>query len=150
MSSAKKVKLKVCGMVHEANILAVGELNPDFMGFIFYPNSVRFVGKEFRIPDGLRPEILRVGVFVNQSVDEIVKLSRLHSLQFAQLHGNETPDVCEELKSKGVGVIKAFGVDDLFDFRQLEEYEPVVDYFLFDTQIQSDLAAPGEASTGLF
>lgn len=130
-----KVKLKVCGMRDQANILEVAALMPDYMGFIFYPGSKRFVGNDFVIPDELTGSIKRVGVFADQPVDEILKLSWQNNLDFIQLHGSESPDYCRQIRESGHGVIKAFGVHRSFDFKRLDAYrEETVNFFLFDTK----------------
>lgn len=134
MTNAGRIGLKVCGMVDASNILEVGELNPEFMGFIFYPKSGRYVSRNFRIPAALPKEIQRVGVFVNQPLEEILHVSRGQALNCVQLHGSEAPDLCIDVKRNGFRVIKAFGIDEEFDFCQVIEYTPVVDYFLFDSK----------------
>lgn len=126
--------LKVCGMRDVDNIREVGALAPDYMGFIFYRNSPRYVGEGFTIPDTLPPGIRRVGVFVNESTQEIMETTKNHRLDFVQLHGQEPADQCRKLKDEGVGVIKVFSVDDDTRFKETEEYREAVDYFLFDTK----------------
>jgi phosphoribosylanthranilate isomerase len=106
---------------------------PDFMGFIFYSGSQRFVGNNFKIPDVPR-EIKRVGVFVHESTSAILKLATLHQLAFIQLHGGESTIQCKELKGLGLSVIKVFSVGERFDFNTVKEFVPVADYFLFDTK----------------
>ena len=129
-----KIQLKVCGMRDSENILKVSELQPDYMGFIFYAKSKRFVGNAFRIPDQLSKDIKRVGVFVNETTDKILALAKTHSLDFIQLHGNEPVSQCAELKQNNLGVIKVFSVDAQFDFLEIVPYKKVVNYFLFDTK----------------
>lgn len=116
------------------NILAVAELAPDFMGFIFYRHSPRFVGDDFEMPESLPPSILKVGVFVNELTDVIMEKVRAQKLDYVQLHGDETVEQCEKLTLEGVGVIKAFGVDEHMDFSVVAAYSHTVDYFLFDTR----------------
>jgi phosphoribosylanthranilate isomerase len=130
----RKIKLKVCGMRDPENILQVAEFHPDYMGFIFYEKSKRYVGKEFEIPVQLNKNIKRVGVFVNESTERILNLARLHNLDFIQLHGDEGVRQCLELKQERLGVIKAFSVDENFNFAKVEPYKKVVDLFLFDTK----------------
>lgn len=119
-----------------ANIESVLALNPDFMGFIFYEKSPRFVG------DTLSEELLRsfprstrkVGVFVNAHPDFILKNVKKYGLDLVQLHGDELPDVCRNIQNRGVSIIKAFQVDANFQFGRLNNYKPHCDYFLFDTK----------------
>jgi phosphoribosylanthranilate isomerase len=127
------VKLKICGMRNPANIAEVAALQPDYMGFIFYEKSPRYVGKNFLIP-AIQPSIKRIGVFVNEDTERIVDTIIRHNLDFAQLHGNESVGQCQKLKEKGIKIIKAFSIDDDFDFQSLKPYTPYVTYFLFDTK----------------
>ncbi len=119
------IRLKICGMRDAANIKAVAELRPDYMGFIFYEKSPRFVGKQFVIRDlGLNT----VGVFVNESTQNILE----KGVRTVQLHGDESPFEVDELKENGLTIIKAFSIDDNFDFERTKKYN--ADYFLFDTK----------------
>lgn len=129
-----KVKLKICGMRDEANILDVASLKPDYFGFIFYSKSPRFVGDDFVLPTKLSPDILRVGVFVNETSSVILDKAKAYNLDYIQLHGNETPSQCAELGQLGLGIMKVFSVGDDFDFEITKPYKNVVDYFLFDTK----------------
>lgn len=124
---------KVCGMRDAHNVRAVGQLQPDYMGFIFYKGSPRFVGDSFRIRNDLPTNIKRVGVFVNEALGRVQQLIQKHQLDFVQLHGDESVAYAQELKSR-VGVIKVFRVDEAFDFSSTSDYESIVDYFLFDTR----------------
>jgi phosphoribosylanthranilate isomerase len=133
MIGAQEIKLKVCGMRDAANILAVASLRPDYMGFIFYPGSPRFVGENFRLPEGL-DEVQKVGVFVNAGATEMLNVRDRLRLDVLQLHGNESPEVVKELKANGVLVFKVFSVGDSFDFTTVEPYVGYADYFLFDTK----------------
>lgn len=121
-------------MRERANITEVLEMKPDFMGFIFYPLSPRYVGDDFIIPEDMPLSTKKVGVFVNERNDIILKKVGKHRLDFVQLHGDETPAQCKELRDKGVGVIKFFPVDDETDFGITTPYKDAVDYFLFDTR----------------
>ena len=116
------------------NIAAVGSLRPQYMGFIFYSKSPRFVGDSFDIPANLPASIKRVGVFVNEANAVIINRSNALKLGLVQLHGNESPAQCDELKATGLGVIKVFSIDDDFNFELTKPYREVVDYFLFDTK----------------
>ena len=116
------------------NILAVSQLQPDFMGFIFYAPLPRYVGDDFRMPGNLPAQTNRVGVFVNQSDALILQKIEESKLDFVQLHGEESAQQCHDIKKHGVGVIKVFSVDDDMNFQITEEYAQVADYFLFDTK----------------
>lgn len=118
-------------MKYPGNISEVAALQPDYMGFIFYPRSPRFVGNEL-IAD-VPEHIIRTGVFVDESAEKIKELIGRYRLGTVQLHGSEDPDFCADLKDR-VLVIKAFGVDEHFDFGKLASFARKVDYFLFDTK----------------
>jgi phosphoribosylanthranilate isomerase len=129
----QSLKWKVCGMRDSQNIVEVSQLQPDYMGFIFYAASPRYVGEDFVMPD-IPPATKRVGVFVNADDAVIRQKVRDYKLDFVQLHGAESPDQCARLKKENVGVIKVFSVDDEIDFKITEKYRGLVDYFLFDTK----------------
>lgn len=118
------------------NIKEVGALQPDFMGFIFYSKSKRFVGENFSIESlkNLPNSIKKVGVFVNESPEIILEKVNNYKLDTVQLHGNESVADCRFLQGKNIEIIKAFSVDATFDFGILKSYESVCDYFLFDTK----------------
>lgn len=131
------LKLKVCGMKFAANIAAVAELQPNYLGFIFYDKSPRFISDvSAELIKYIPAEIKTVGVFVNEDLEVVKQKVKAHQLKAVQLHGNETPDYCQQLKGSfnELEVIKAFGIDEDFDFKILEAYLDVVDYFLFDTK----------------
>jgi phosphoribosylanthranilate isomerase len=129
------VKIKVCGMRDPENIAQVADLKLDYMGFIFYPGSKRYVNDiSEEVLSKIPTETIKTGVFVDASFEDIVAAVNKYHLQAVQLHGNETPELCKQLKKEGLEVIKAFGVDESFDFDVLEEYTEVVDHFLFDTK----------------
>lgn len=130
-----KLKIKVCGMKHAANIAAVAELRPDYLGFIFYNKSSRYISEvSAELIKYVPQEIKTVGVFVDEDLEIVRALVQKHYLKVVQLHGKEEVAYCEEVQKLGVEVIKAFGIHPDFNFNVLEAYEPVVDYFLFDTQ----------------
>jgi phosphoribosylanthranilate isomerase len=130
------MKIKVCGLRLQGNIEEVVLLQPNFIGFIFYEKSPRFVGEQLNeeyvrsIPSNIK----KVGVFVNASPGYIVDTVKKYDLQYAQLHGNEMPDMCRSLRQKGINIIKAFSIDDSFNFNMLNNYKSFCDMFLFDAK----------------
>jgi phosphoribosylanthranilate isomerase len=137
MSGHNHIKIKICGMRDARNIVEIGSLATDYMGFIFYKDSPRYVGSEFQIPTNLPNSVKKVGVFVNESLESILSLVKNHQLDFVQLHGDESVEVCQELKLAGISIIKVFRVDEEFDFSKTSAYSEVADYFLFDTKGKS-------------
>ncbi len=122
-------------MRESANIHEVAALKPDWMGFIFYPKSKRYVGTDFNpaLVQSLMPEIKTVGVFVNEEYEDMIAVARKYKLNMVQLHGNESPEYCNSAQEEGFEVIKAFGINENFDWSVLEPYSEVCKYFLFDT-----------------
>ena len=125
------MKLKICGMKYYHNILEVSKLEPDYMGFIFWKNSPRYFNAI--IPE-LPLTIKKVGVFVNADLENILYKTKQYKLDLIQLHGQESVSYCKELKDNGIALIKAFSIHANFEFNQLNEYETICDYFLFDTK----------------
>ena len=130
-------------MKYEDNMIAISELQPDYLGFIFYKKSSRFF--DAQIPE-IPKNIKKTGVFVNATQEEIIEKVIQYDLQAVQLHGSESPEFCSELKQKcyistplnvRVEIIKVFSIKDEFDFATLKPYEAFVDYFLFDTKGKS-------------
>ena len=131
------MKLKICGMKFPDNLLEVGALQPDYLGFIFHEKSPRYMADTLApeaigaLPDRIR----KVGVFVNAPTDRIREQAQHFGLNGLQLHGEETPEHCRSLKEDNYLVIKAVRLGAApVDFSRLQAYQPHVDYFLFDTQ----------------
>jgi phosphoribosylanthranilate isomerase len=129
----KKMLIKICGMRYMENIQSVSRYHPDFMGFIFYPQSPRYVKEDESLPV-IQANIKKVGVFVDQSWEEMIHLIDKHKLDGVQFHGHESEEMTARMKQRGLIVIKAFRIDRDFDFSLLSRYEAAVDYFLFDTK----------------
>ncbi|WP_185877539.1 phosphoribosylanthranilate isomerase [Blattabacterium cuenoti] len=125
----KNLKIKICGIKYD--VKEISELNPDFIGFIFYSKSPRFVGYNFFIPL-LKNKPIKTGIFVNENPKNIFKIYIEKKLDYVQLHGNESPYVCEFLFKKKVKIIKSFKVNDLFSMKKTLNYVPFCSYFLFD------------------
>ncbi|WP_420398968.1 phosphoribosylanthranilate isomerase [Flagellimonas sp.] len=148
------MKLKVCGMNH--NPLEVAQLQPDYLGFIFWEPSPRyFQGEISELPETIK----KIGVFVDAEIEDVLEKVETFCLDGVQLHGNESPKYCQELRhaelparpaggdsgfqSNGIpkqvrndslSIIKVFSIKDSFDFSILKPYEEVCDFFLFDTK----------------
>ncbi|HTI59388.1 phosphoribosylanthranilate isomerase [Mucilaginibacter sp.] len=128
------MKIKVCGLKHPDNISAVAALRPDYVGFICYAPSPRYASElEGEVLATLSENIYKTAVLVNEDEEVISKLIDNYNFDAIQLHGNESPEFCALFKDK-VTVIKAFGLDDSFDFAKLDKYNGSVDYLLFDTK----------------
>lgn len=127
--------IKICGMKYSPNILAVAALKPDFMGFIFYPKSPRFAEPlDALVLNALPDNIKKIGVFVNESEENILTAVYKYKLDGVQLHGTELVALCKELREAGLIVLKAFPIAEAYNFKVTKAYAGVCDYFLFDTK----------------
>ena len=120
------------------NIEQVAQLGVDMMGFIFYPKSRRDVSYVLARSDADR-KVCRVGVFVNDSIPEILDKIHSFSLNAVQMHGNESRELCEQLREANgdIKIIKAISVSNAGDIQKYKEYVGAVDYFLFDTKCKT-------------
>lgn len=126
--------IKVCGMRDAENMQAVARLGIQLMGFIFYAKSPRFVGS---VPQRSVAEanVKRIGVFVNADESYIQQCLQSNDLDGVQLHGNESPDFCRQLKASGCPlVIKALSIASAADLSLAEQYQDAADLLLFDTK----------------
>jgi phosphoribosylanthranilate isomerase len=121
-------------MQEPENIRQIAATNPDYMGFILYEKSPRYIGSHFKLPSDFPQGIKRVGVFVNASTEQMELVADELSLDYLQLHGDESVEQVRELKNKGFKIIKVFSIGDSYDFSVVEPYEDFVDFFLFDTK----------------
>lgn len=130
------MQVKICGMREATNLRAIAGLNPGWLGFIFYKKSARYMSDTLspaRVRN-LPPAIRRVGVFVDADLAEVQAVASAYGLDYVQLHGHETPAYCQQAHDLGLPVIKAFALDNTFDFSQLAAYVPACALFLFDTK----------------
>jgi phosphoribosylanthranilate isomerase len=128
--------VKVCGMRDAENIRAVEALGVDWMGFIFWEHSSRYVSQH---PDYLPMRAKRVGVFVDASLDVVHQQVEAFGLDVVQLHGSESPTYLRDLRDalgNGTSIVKAFSIANRDDLSQTSLYEGMADYYLFDTKAQ--------------
>ena len=123
-------------MKYPDNIREVSSLHPDFMGFIFYSNSPRFVGRlDVNTLGALPTAIKKTGVFVNENLENILTAISKYNLDAVQLHGADNKKLCRKICQEAkTMVIKVFPIMDASNFRVTGDYEAVADYFLFDTK----------------
>ena len=127
------MQFKVCGITNLTQASALQAMGVHYIGFIFYPASKRYVLEKLSLNDlaNFKPVgVKKVGVFVNEPLEQVIDVISKAKLDIVQLHGDETPAYCEAVRQK-VQTIKVFRVGAAVpDF---VAYEAVVDYFLFDT-----------------
>lgn len=114
------------------NIRAIEQTKADLMGFIFLPKSPRFVAS---LPEYMPKKQKRVGVFVNASLEQILAKAQKFSLEYIQLHGDEPPAFCSELKNRGLKVIRALRIANTDDIIRAESYN-MADLMIFDTKTE--------------
>ena len=125
--------IKVCGMCEGENIREVESPDIDMIGFIFYSKSPRYLCE---MPDYMPANARRVGVFVNEDKQTIEMFADRFSLDFIQLHGNESPEYCRSLQLSGLKLIKAFPIASRKDLQNVHNYSNFCKYFLFDTKCE--------------
>ncbi len=138
---------KVCGITQLKQLQQLDGLDIDFAGLIFYKDSPRYVGDKIKKEDLKNSDfdLKKVGVFVNADYDEIMQVVEDYGLDVVQLHGDESPELCEELSDE-VEVIKAFkvGKSKMSIDEMVADYDEVCDYYLFDTATDEVIGGSGE------
>jgi phosphoribosylanthranilate isomerase len=120
-------------MRYPDNIAALAALHVDMLGFIFYPPSPRFLHLAPQELPPLPSSTGKVGVFVDSDTPRILRTVAQYGLDVVQLHGQESPEQCAELRRRTT-VIKAFHVAAEADFGQCAPYAGTCDYFLFEAR----------------
>lgn len=132
------IKLKVCGLKVTPNLKQVASINPDYLGFITYNKSKRYVSNdnwEQLSQELVSLDVKTVGVFVNSDLLEISSYMRKEKFDVLQLHGEETKEFCTILKEEfNCEIWKVIHVDSNTDLNGINSYSNVVDMFLFDTK----------------
>ncbi|MGI8669377.1 MAG: phosphoribosylanthranilate isomerase, partial [Aridibacter sp.] len=138
-------KVKICGITNLEDALLSAKFGADALGFNFYEKSPRYILPEVarEIIDELPENVLKVGVFVNEDLEKIIKIAKTANLDAIQLHGEETPEFAQELKTKtGLEIIKAFRVRCDFKPEDVLQYE--VDAILLDAYSPKEYGGTGE------
>jgi phosphoribosylanthranilate isomerase len=129
------MRIKVCGITQEEQLVKLPEVGAAFAGFIFYPKSPRYVLRHMTT-NQIRKEnnINKVGVFANATVEEVLQMVDECRLHMVQLHGDETPKFCEKIADY-ISVVKAFRISDTDNIGwRIKDYMDVCDMFMFDTE----------------
>ncbi len=141
------MNIKVCGITSRKQLEQLEGLNVAFAGFIFHKDSPRYAGDKLEGEDliGLDLDVKKVGVFVNEEYEDIMEMVEKFELDMVQLHGEESPELCEEL-SEDVEVIKAFRIspDTASIDKLVAPYDNVCDYYLFDTAAEANKGGTGK------
>ena len=142
-SDNRQPKLKVCGLTKLNQIEELISLNTDFLGFVFYEKSPRYVLNTLTLEEikSINHQG-KVGVFVNESLETIIEIAEKADLNYIQLHGDENDEFISELKKKlntDIELIKVFRIgtlDENLKFK-IDNLKLMVNYFLFDTDSKS-------------
>ena len=129
------MRIKVCGMTLPEQVSALDAMGVDFAGFIFYPKSPRYVGNKITAEKmrKIKGHIAKVGVFVNEPYDDMMRTVEEYRLDMVQLHGDETPFFCEKVANY-VTVVKAFRLSDNDPIDWIvRPYHESTDMYMFDT-----------------
>ena len=129
------MKIKVCGNTLPQQVNALDDLGITFAGFIFYPKSPRYMTMKISAEKmrQIKGKIIKVGVFVNPTYDELMKMVDEYRLDMVQLHGDESPKFCDKIADY-ISVIKAFRLSDNDSIMHMTQpYNEVCDFFMFDT-----------------
>lgn len=139
-TNTQQPKLKVCGLTGLSQISELCEMGVDFLGFIFYEKSPRYVLNRLSL-EQLKsvPHPGKTGVFVNETIDKIVEIVENAVLNFVQLHGDESLDFISQLRQRlneKIGIIKVIriGNQSTEELQKIINQQPTtIDYLLFDT-----------------
>ena len=141
------MNIKVCGITSKKQLQQLEGLNIAYAGFIFDEKSSRFAGEKMADEDllGMDLDIKKVGVFVDAEYEDIMEMVEKFELDMVQLHGNESPELCEEL-SEDTEVIKVFSIGKETGSidKLIAPYDNVCDYYLFDTSVKGKKGGTGE------
>jgi phosphoribosylanthranilate isomerase len=127
------MKIKVCGMTDPANVEEVAQLKPEYLGFILYKGSPRYVDIETaaRLSRNIPSTIMKAGVLVNETLENAVSIAHTGIFDLLQLHGDETVEYCARL-SEEMSIMKAFRISDRLPY-VIGDYLPFCKMFLFDS-----------------
>ena len=127
------MKIKFCGLYQDAHIAYANEIKPDYVGFVFWNKSRRYVtaDKAGELRNQLNSGIQVVGVFVDEDIDRIIDLYQSGIIDVAQLHGAEDDTYIKRLREIGIPVIKAYVVSNNSDII-VQAQNSIADYVLFD------------------
>jgi phosphoribosylanthranilate isomerase len=137
-------KIKICGITNKIDALSASELGVDMIGFVFCKKSKRYVTPAMAedIANQIPPSIEKVGVFVDEKREDVVRIAEDVELDILQFHGSETPEYCASF-APDYKVIKAFRVASRADLKNVNNYN--VDYCLFDTYRSGCIGGTGES-----
>ena len=142
----KEIKIKICGLTQEKDILAATSLGIDFLGFVLVNGSSRYVtiNRLKKLLKVVPSTMGTVALLANPENDIVEKIANEINIDFLQLHGQESPErVLEISKNSKIPIIKAIGISRKDDIKKIRSYENIVDYMLLDAKPESEKSLPG-------
>lgn len=140
--------VKLCGFTEEGSVQAAIVQKCDFLGFVFYEKSPRYITPEnaAKISKQVPPTIAKVAVVVDCELNYLEKISQEFAPDFFQFHGNENVDFLERVRRKfpQIKIIKAFKIFDSQDLDLVKDFENYADYFLFDSKVVGEAGGSGK------
>jgi len=141
------MNIKVCGITEMKQLQQLDGLDIDFGGLIFYKNSPRFIGNKLAKDEVKKADfdLKKTGIFVDPEMIEVLDAIDEYGLEVVQLHGSESPEMCEDLSSE-VEVIKTFHIKDNTENidEMIADYDAVCDYYLFDKATDYSIGGTGQ------
>lgn len=141
------MNIKVCGITEMKQLQQLDGLEIDFAGLIFYKDSPRYIGDKISKKELKKADLdtKKVGVFVNPTMIEVLDAIDEYGLDVVQLHGDESPEMCDDLSSE-VEVIKVFSIKDNKEDidKMVADYDAVCDYYLFDKATDYSIGGTGQ------
>lgn len=139
-------KVKICGITNYEDAMDAAKLGADFIGLNFYRKVPRYIKlKEARkIARDALEKTKKVGIFVNSTLSNIKKISKEIGLDYIQLHGNESPEFCRQVKkATKKKIIKAIRVKSKRDLKKISDFD--VDFFIFDAYKEGHYGGTGKS-----
>ncbi|BAY33847.1 N-(5'-phosphoribosyl)anthranilate isomerase [Nostoc carneum NIES-2107] len=142
------MRIKICGITQPQQSVAIASLGATALGFICVPTSPRYVNVQ-QIQAAVAPlpeQIDKIGVFANSSIPEITQTVVESNLTSVQLHGNESPEFCQQLRQAlpSVEIIKALRIRSHEHLQQVTEYTNYIDTLLLDAYHPQHLGGTGQ------
>jgi phosphoribosylanthranilate isomerase len=141
------MNIKICGITEMKQLQQLDGLEIDFAGLIFYKDSPRFIGEKISKSELKKADLdtKKVGVFMNPEMIEVLDAIDDYGLDVVQLHGDESPEMCDDLSSE-VEVIKAFRVTEGSEIdKMISQYDAVCDYYMFSARgLKENLGGQGQ------
>ena len=140
------IKVKICGLNTESSVVHSVKCGASYIGFVFYKKSPRNINLNIarQLSKLIPSTVKKVGLFVDPTIGDLEKSITKISLDYIQLHGDETPDHVRRIRETfNIPIIKAIGISEESDLKEIEKYEEICDQLLIDTKPSPNMLLPG-------